>query len=88
MANTVQANKRARQALVRRAQNMSYRSSFRTAMKKVTAAISDGNKDLARSAFISFQSVVDSVARKGIIHQNKAARYKSRLSAAIKKLEN
>jgi small subunit ribosomal protein S20 len=36
--------------------------------------------------FKTAQSVIDSVADKGIFHKNKAARHKSRLSAKIKAL--
>ena len=39
MANTAQARKRARQATKQRAHNMSQRSTLRTAIKKVKAAI-------------------------------------------------
>jgi small subunit ribosomal protein S20 len=84
MANTVQARKRARQDLVRRARNFSYRTEFRTAIKKVLKAIAGGDKSVAQAEFIQTQSTIDKIARKGIFHKNKAARHKSRLSAKIK----
>lgn len=86
MANTVQARKRARQAVQRRAQNMSLRSELRTAIKKVRKAVGAGDKAAAQAVFKESQSVIDSIADKRIIHKNAAARYKSRLSAAIKSL--
>lgn len=86
MANTVQARKRARQADVRRVQNMSQRSELRTAIKKVRKAVAAGDKSAAQAVFKESQSVIDSIADKRIIHKNTAARYKSRLSAAIKTL--
>jgi small subunit ribosomal protein S20 len=86
MANTAQARKRARQATQQRALNMSQRSALRTAIKKVRKAIGAGDKAAAQSVFNDSQSVIDSIADKNIVHKNTAARYKSRLSAAIKAL--
>lgn len=86
MANTAQARKRARQAVQRRAHNMSLRSELRTAIKKVRKAILAGDKAAAQAVFNESQSTIDSIADKRIIHKNSAARYKSRLSAAIKSL--
>lgn len=84
MANTNQARKRARQALKRRDMNFALRTEFRTAIKKVLKAVMAGDKKEAQAQFISSQSVIDKIARKGIFHKNKAARHKSRLSAKVK----
>lgn len=84
MANTVQAKKRAKQDVKRRAHNMSLRSALRTAVKKVQKAVLAGNKAAAAAAFKESQPIIDAIADKGIVHKNKAARQKSRLSAAIK----
>jgi len=86
MANTVQARKRARQAVKQRAHNMSLRSTLRTAIKKVQKAVDAGDKTVAQAVFKESQCIIDSIADKKIIHKNKAARQKSRLSAAIKAL--
>ena len=84
MANTKQAAKRARKSVKQRGQNVSMRSELRTAIKKVTKAIEAGDKAAAQAIFSESTSVVDSIADKKIVHKNKAARHKSRLSAAIK----
>ena len=84
MANSAQARKRARQAVKQNAHNSSLRSELRTAIKKVTKAIAAGDKTAAQAVYRSSVSTVDSIADKKIIHKNKAARHKSRLSAAIK----
>jgi small subunit ribosomal protein S20 len=84
MANSAQARKRARQAVKARAHNTSLRSRLRTAIKVVRKAIAGGDKAAAQSVFRRSTSVIDSIADKKIIHKNKAARHKSRLSAAIK----
>lgn len=84
MANSAQARKRARQAVKQNAHNSSLRSELRTAVKKVIKAIEAGDKTAAQDVYKNSVSAVDSIADKRIIHKNKAARHKSRLSAAIK----
>ena len=59
---------------------------MRTFMKKVLVAIASGDKDAATKAFVEVQPILDRYATKGLIHKNKAARHKSRLSAQIKAL--
>ena len=86
MANTAQARKRARQSVVRNQHNSSLRSMLRTAIKRVRTAIESGDKASAAQVFQASVSVIDRIADKKIIHKNKAARHKSRLSAAIKAL--
>jgi small subunit ribosomal protein S20 len=86
VANSAQARKRARQADTQRAHNTTLRSTLRTAIKKVRAAIDAGNKADAQAVFASSVAVIDRIADKGIIHKNKAARHKSRLSAAVKSI--
>lgn len=86
MANTAQARKRARQNAARRLDNMALRSAYRTAVKKVRKAILAGDKTVAQTQLQASMSVMDSIADKKIVHKNKAARHKSRLSAAIKAL--
>ena len=63
---------------------MGQRSELRTAIKKVRVAIAAGDKAQAEAVLKSSVSTIDSIADKNIIHKNKAARHKSRLSAAIK----
>ena len=84
MANTAQARKRARQAEKHRDHNVSMRSSMRTAVKKVVNAITAGQKEQAEQAYKEAVPDVDAMARKGIIHKNKAARHKSRLNKHIR----
>lgn len=86
MANSAQARKRARQAEKRRQHNASFRSTMRTAMKKVVKLIEAGDKQAAADAYKDAVPVIDSAAGKGLIHRNKAARHKTRLSAHIKAL--
>ena len=84
MANSAQAKKRARQAARQRLHNMAQRSAYRTAVKKVRKAIDAGDKSAAQAMLNTEMSTIDSLADKRMVHKNKAARQKSRLSAAIK----
>ena len=84
MANTVQAKKRARQAEKHRQHNASMRSMLRTYIKRVIKAIQTGDKAQAESEYRTAVPVLDRMARKGLIHANKAARHKSRLNQHIR----
>ena len=87
MANIKQAGKRARQAEKHRALNTAQRSMMRTSVKKVLKAIVAGDKDAAQAAYGQAVPLLNSMAGKGIVHKNKAARHKSRLNAKIKALK-
>ena len=87
MANSAQARKRARQAEKHRRHNASQRSRLRTYIKKVIKAIEAGDKSQAETAYQAAVPVIDSMARKGLIHKNKAARHKSRLNAHIRGMQ-
>ena len=78
--------KRVRQDVKLNAANTALRSKFRTVIKNVQKAVAAGDKAKAADLFKSPQSVIDSVADKGLFHKNKAARHKSRLSAKVKAL--
>ena len=78
--------KRVRQGDKLNAANTSLRSRYRTAVKNVEKAVLAGDTAKATEAFARAQSVVDSVADKGIFHKNKAARDKSRLAAKLRTL--
>ena len=86
MANTKQAKKRVRQSEKHRRHNASMRSMLRTYIKKVTAAITAGDHKVAIASLQEATPVIDRMVNKGIIHKNKAARHKSRLTAHIKKM--
>ncbi len=86
MANSAQARKRARQAAKHRAHNAPMRSAMRTARKKVIKAIEAGDREAAIAAYKAAEPIIDRMARKGIIHKNKAARQKSRLNLGIRRL--
>lgn len=83
MANTASAKKRARQAVKARARNAGQRSMIRTTIKKVVKAVDAKDKAAALAAYADMVPVLDRYANRGMIHKNKAARHKSRLTAHI-----
>lgn len=87
MANIKSAKKRAKQAVVRNLRNNSQRSQLRTAVKKVLKALEANDASAAQEAFDTAQPLLDRFSARGLIHRNKAARHKSRLSARIKALK-
>jgi small subunit ribosomal protein S20 len=86
VANIKSAEKRAKQAVRRRAHNMAARSRLRSSIKKVLNALGAGDKAEAAAALKAAQPVIDTMVTKGIIHANKAARHKRELNAKIKAL--
>ena len=85
MANK-SAEKRERQEAKRRIRNRMAKSTMRTAIKKFDAAVAAGDKDAAAVAMAESNKLLDTVAGKGIIHRNTAARKKSRIAHAYHKM--
>ncbi len=74
------AKKRVRQNNKRRLINMQKRSKMKTAIKNVTTA---PNKDTAQTELKKTVSVLDKMAVDGILHKNKAAHLKSKLTRFV-----
>jgi len=87
VANIKSAKKRAKQAVVRNMRNTGQRSMLRTAVKKVLKALEANDAAGAQAAFAVAQPILDRFSSRGLIHKNKAARHKSRLTARIKALQ-
>ena len=82
--NIKSAKKRLVIAEKARQHNVAARSKMRTLVKNVAKVVATGDKEAAKAAFIKAESVLDRSAGKGLIHKNKAARAKSKLSALVK----
>ena len=67
----------------RHAANSRVKSSVHTAIRRTTEAIDTGDADAVKKAYDKASSVIDSAARKGVLHKNTAARKKSRLAAKV-----
>jgi small subunit ribosomal protein S20 len=83
MANIRSAEKQRRQAEKRKERNRAAKSSLRTTLKKTRGGITggDADKDTLATGF----SAIDKAAKTGVIKENTADRYKSRLAAASKR---
>jgi len=84
LANIQSAKKRARQAIKRRAHNVTMRSRVRTAVRRVVKTIEAGDKEAAKAAFSALVPEIDRMATKGILPKNRAAHYKSQLNAKLR----
>ena len=86
MANTPSAKKRVRQSRSNRESNITLKNRMRTSVKKVINAVNEGNADEASKEYKKAQPLLDSLARKGIIHKNKASNLKSKLTKKVNAL--
>lgn len=83
MAQHQSAIKRARQAEKRQERNRHYTSMMKSVIRKVRTAT---DKATAQTALKKAVSLLDKLAEKRIIHPNKAANQKSRLTRFVNKL--
>ncbi|MBP5321902.1 MAG: 30S ribosomal protein S20 [Kiritimatiellae bacterium] len=86
MANIKSAIKRAKQAKAHNLRNRACKSMVLAKRKAVLAAIAEGKKDEAATAYSQYSSVLDKAAKKGVIAKNNASRKKSRMALAIQKM--
>ena len=70
----------------RRAKNAQVKSQVRTATRKTVEAVTAGQAEEAKAAFIKATSVIDKAANKGVLHKNTAARKKANLAAKVNAL--
>jgi small subunit ribosomal protein S20 len=85
MANTRSAEKQQRQAEKANTRNRAGKTRLRSNLKTARTKISDGSPDA--SVLSTSFSQIDKAAKKGLIKENTANRYKSRLAKAVKKTE-
>ncbi len=86
MANIKSAKKRILVAQKKADRNKSIKSSVKTEIKKVYAAIDANDKAAAQSALLSATSLMDKAAGKGIYHKNTVSRKVSRMNTAVNKM--
>ncbi len=84
MPNSLSAKKRLRQSQDRRLRNRAVRSTIRSQIRKVRAAIAAGDAAKCTEEFRATVKKLDQAAGKRVLHPNTVARVKSRLSKAIK----
>ncbi|NLE46987.1 MAG: 30S ribosomal protein S20 [Sandaracinaceae bacterium] len=83
MANHESAEKRIRQTQKRTARNRHIRSTVRSSVKKVRAAIEAGDVAAAKEALPVAVRRIDMAVSKGVYHRNTGSRYISRLSSQV-----
>ena len=88
MANIKSSAKRA--LLIRKAtaRNKSAKSLMKTNIKKFDAAATENDSEATESSYKTAIKTIDRAATKGLIHKNKAARRKSRLTKKLNALKN
>ena len=87
MANHESALKAHRQSEERRLRNRQYRSQLRHSLKAMRTAIQKGDATSAKDSLSQTVSMIDKLVGKGIIHDNAAGRYKSRLMKQLARLD-
>ncbi len=83
MARHQSAIRQHRRSLRRNAINRKSKSMLRTQVKKLREAIQNKDKDAAEKLLPPTVSLIDKSIKKRAIHENKGARYKSRLSRQV-----
>jgi len=86
MSNHPSALKKHRRDERKRLINRQSRSKMRNKIKVLRKKISTGEKEEVQKLYPQVVSIIDQTIRKGTIHKNTGARYKSRLTASMKKV--
>ena len=83
MPNIKSAIKRVSVIEKKTAQNNMIKTGYRTAVRKVETAISEGNSEEAKKLFVDATKKIDQACTKGVIVKNTAARKKSNLAKKL-----
>ena len=86
MANIKSAKKRILTSEKKAAANKAVKSSVKTAVKKVHAAVEAGDKNAAGEVLKNATSTIEKAASKGVLHKNNAANKVSKLAKAVSKM--
>ena len=86
MANHVSALKRVRQTETRTEVNRANRTRMRSSLRALREALVKGDVTSAQTQYRATVSLLDKSVQKGVLHDNTASRYKSRLNARLKAL--
>jgi small subunit ribosomal protein S20 len=83
VAQHASAEKAMRQGLKRRGRNRRNLSQLKTQVKKLRSAVQQGDVEAAKQLLPATVGQIDKAAKKGVIHDNAAGRYKSRLAQRV-----
>lgn len=86
MANHKSAEKRARQAEKRRLRNRMAKGLMKSIRKQFNLLLQENKLEEAKKLLPRVYSIIDKTEKKGVIHENTASRYKSRLAQKLNSL--
>ena len=86
MANHVSSLKRSKQTIAKTAVNRSNKTKLRGSLRQLREALVKGDAEAVRAQYRATVSILDKSVQKGVLHDNTASRYKSRLNARVKAL--
>ena len=86
MPNIKSSKKDVLRIAIRNEKNRAARSVLKTTLKKFDAALAEGNREQADSAYKAAVKTIDESVKKGILHKNTAARKKSSATRKLNKL--
>jgi small subunit ribosomal protein S20 len=83
MANIKQQKKRVRLAARQRVENLRYRSTVRTLMRRLRSTAEEGDDERLASEHRELQRWIDRAAARGALHRNAAARKKAQAARIV-----
>ncbi len=83
LPNIKSAKKRVLVNKTKHDQNQMIKSALKTSIKKVEAAVAEGNREEANAAYTCAVKRIDQAASKHVLHKNTAARKKSALTLKL-----
>lgn len=86
MANHVSSLKRSKQTIAKTAVNRSNKTKLRGSLRQLREALLKGDVEAVKAQYRATVSILDKSVQKGVLHDNTASRYKSRLNARVKAL--
>ena len=86
MPNIKSAKKRVLVSEAKAMRNKAAKSALKTELKKFDAAVAEGNRSEADTAYKVAVKAVDQAAAKGLLHSNNAANKKSKMTVKLNKL--
>ena len=87
MANMKNAKKKIKQIAKKTEENIILKSTVKNAIKNTDKAVLAGDKEAANKYLKAAIKALDNAKSKGLVHQNKVDREKSRLTIKVNKME-
>jgi small subunit ribosomal protein S20 len=86
MPNIRQQEKRVRSAARQRLENLRYRSTIKTLMRRLQGAVTDGDESTIAQEHRELVRWIDKAASRGALHRNAAARKKSQAARLVSRI--